>query len=161
MRYRILYSSLYLSPLQLICLVQLCDALVRYDSTGQTTPQTIHFCLASLEDAKRGYPLAGSLQQMFRQALADFNIPVPDELERMMGSAASLGTEELLDACTRSTYRQPINHILPNMDINMADDFVAGWQELESRERPEKETPAAAFVNDRAQRLHIGSLLNP
>lgn len=160
-RYRELYSSFYLSPLQLVCLVQLCDALVCYDSSGPTTSQTIRFCLASLEDAKSGYPLAGPLQKMFRQSLAEYNIPVPDEIERMMGSAANLGTEELLDACTRATYRQPVNHILPNMDINMSEEFVAGWQELESRERPEREIPAAAFVNDRAQRLDIGSLLNP
>lgn len=161
MRYQDLYSSFYLSPLQLICLVQLCDALVRYDSKGQTTSQTIHFCLASLEDAKGGYSLAGALQKMFRQALADYNVPVPDEYEQMMGTAADLGTEELLEACGRATYRQPINHIVPNMDIDMAEDFVAGWQRLESRERREKGTPAAAFVDDRAQRLDIGSLLNP
>jgi len=43
----------------------------------------------------------------------------------------------------------------------MSEEFVAGWQELESRERPEGEIPAAAFANDRAQRLDIGSLLNP
>ena len=160
-RYREIYSNFYLSPFQLLCLIQLCDAVVRYDSTGGTTPQTIHFCLASLEEAKGGYPLAGPLQKMFRQAVADYNIPVPDEFEQMMGSAASLGPEDLLDACSRASYRQPINQLLPNMDRNMAEGFVAGWQQLESRERPEKETPPAVFVDDRAQRLDIGSLLNP
>lgn len=161
-RYSELYSNFYLSPLQLLCLVKICDVVVRHETNPSSTPsQTIHFCLSSLQDAKRGYALAGPLQKMFRQSLADYNIPVPDELERMMGSAAGLGPEVLLDACTRMSYRAPINQLLPNMDPGLAEEFVVGWRGLEGRERPDEQMQPAALGDERSQRVEIGSLLNP
>lgn len=159
-QYRNIYSNFYLSPLQLLCIVELSDALIHYDATSESTPQTLHFCMAALEDAKGGYPVAGPLQKMFRVALADYNIPVPNEIEQIMGPAASLGPEDLLEACTRATYRQPISQILHNMDVNLGEEFIEGWHHLEFREWTGRNMPRAVPGGNRMRRVEIGSLLN-
>ena len=135
--------------------------MVRYDGHGDTTPKTIEFCLVSLEEAKAGYPVAGPLQKMFRLSLTDYGIPVPDELERMIGVSARMGPEELVDACTRPTYRQPLAQITPNMDPELGPDFMDGWHRLaegRSTKLPGAEEPHSR--SEGGKRLEIGSLLN-
>lgn len=162
MQYKRIYTNFYLSPLQLFCLIHVCDVVVRYDGHGDTTPRTVEFCLVSLEEAKVGYPVAGSLQKMFRLSLAEYSIPVPRELERMIGVSARIGPEELLDACTRPTYKQPIAQLLPNMEAGLGQNFMNGWQDIaESRSA---ELPLGEKLDSesygRGKRLAIGSLLN-
>lgn len=84
MQYTTIFTNFYLSPIQLFCLVNLADALVRYGDFDDATVRTVEFCFTSLEEAKIGYPLAGALQKMFRQSLTEYRIPVSDELERMI-----------------------------------------------------------------------------
>ena len=161
-QYQNAYSNFYLSPLQLFNMVHLCDAVVRYTGQSDLTPITVEFCLTSLEEAKIGYPVAGPLQKMFSLSLSEYGIPVPNELERMIGTSAHIGPEELLDACTRSTYKQPITQILPNMETELGQNFVNGWQRmakgrLEETERRERSDSGS---DGRGDRLAIGSLLN-
>ena len=157
-----MYTNFYLSPLQLFCLVHLCDAVVRYDGHDSTTPRTVEFCLTSLEEAKVGYPVAGPLQQMFRLSLIEYDIPVPDELERMIGVSAHIGSEELLDACTRPTYRQPIAQILPNMKADLGHDFINRWQRIAGGRSPEVShgEGSRSKLHGRGKRVEICSLLN-
>lgn len=161
-QYKDTYTNFYLSPLQLFCLVHLCDAVVQYDGHGDTTPRTVEFCLVSLEEAKVGYPVAGPLQKMFRLSLTEYGISVPNELERMMGISAHLGPEELLDACERPTYRQPMSQILPNMGAGIGQDFMNGRQRMAEERATEVrlEERSDSGANDRGKRLAIGSLLN-
>lgn len=162
-QYKSIYTNFYLSPLQLFCMVHLCDAVVRYDGHGETIPRTVEFCLTSLEEAKVGYPVAGPLQQMFRHSLTEYSIPVPKELERMMGGvSARLGPEELLNACTRPTYKQPITQILPNMEAELGQNFMDGWQRIaegKSAEPPLGDMFGSGSYGKRTG-LAIGSLLN-
>ena len=160
-QYRDIFSTSYLSPLQLLCLVQLCDAFLRYDSAGETA-QTIEFCFMCLEDAKPVYPVAAPLEKMFRNSLAEYNLPVPHELDELISRSAHLGPMELLDACTRTTYRQPFSQILPNLHGKAAQDFMARRQYLASQLRPSDEgfRPRSGTADSR-KRMEIGSVLNP
>ena len=160
-RYKSMYTNFYLSPLQLFCLVHLCDVVVRYDGHGNTTPRTIAFCLTSLEEAKVGYPVAGPLQKMFRLSLTDYGIPVADELERMIGESARLGPEELVDAFIRPTYRQPLAQMTPHMEPELGPDFMKEWQHL-AEGRPTEYPPGEEphFRSERGKRVAIDSLLN-
>lgn len=151
-RYQITYSDHFVTPLQLFCLVHLCDALIRYDVQGETTGQATHFCLRALGAAKTGYPVAGPLQKMFRDALTEYQIPVSRELERVMGSTLRLGTEELIKVCTRPTYRLPFSQLLPNTKQDLSQQFVEEWQRFEgNRQRMPKE---------RQKGMDIGAMLN-
>lgn len=161
-QYTSIFSNFYLSPLQLFCLVNLSDALVRYGDLGDATLRTVEFCLSSLEEAKIGYPLAGALQKMFRQSLTEYKIPVSDELERMIGASLRLGPEELLDACTRPTYRQPFAQIIPMMEADAAQGFMDRWQHIaEGRAAglPLEGSPGSES-SGKGKRIEIGSLLN-
>ena len=136
--------------------------MVRWDTYGDTTSGTVRFCLTSLEEAKVGYPVAGPLQKMFRLSLAEYGIPVSDELERTMGASASLGPEELLDASIRPTYQQPITQLLPNMEAKLGQEFMDRWQHIaegRSAELPFGEISGSGSY-ERAKRVAIGSLLN-
>ena len=131
-------------------------------SSRKYDPKTVKFCLTSLEEAKVGYPVAGPLQKMFRLSLTEYRIPVSDELERMIGTSARMGPEELLDACTRPTYQQPIAQIMPNMEAGLGQDFMNGWQHMaedESAELPLGRSPGSGKYG-KGKRLEIGPLLN-
>ena len=162
LQYESIYGNFYLTPLQIFCMVHLCDTVVRYDGHGNITPRMVDFCLTSLQEAKIGYPVAGPLQKMFRLSLAEYSIPIPNELERMIGVSARIGPEELLDACTRPTYRQPIAQILPNVEADLGQDFINGWQRIaedRSVELPSGERSRSGSYG-RGKRVEIGSLLN-
>ena len=159
MQYRDAYSFRYLSPILLFCIVHTCDALVRYDDKSASAIEIARFCLESLDEAKVGYPLAGTLQRMFRLALDDYSISLPDELERLCGPAAKYGLEELLDACTRPSYRQPIAQMLPNLEPSLAQDFMDDWQKL-CEERPEQDQPVESTEPTKQHSMQIDSLLN-
>ena len=150
-RYKTAYSDHFVTPLQLFCLVHLCDAVARYDRSGEVTDQAIRFCLSSLEEAKTGYPLAGPLQKMFRVALSEYQLPIPRELERMMGSTLRLSSEQLLKVCTRMTYRVPISQLLPSMDSDLGQQFVEEWQKSEDR---------VGSSTGKLKSMDIGTMLN-
>ena len=158
-QYRDAYSFRYLSPILLFCIVHICDVLVRYGNKGASAIDITRFCLESLEEAKVGYPLAGPLQKMFRLALDDYSISLPDELERLCGPAAKYGPEELLNACTRPSYQQPIMQMLPNLEPSLAQDFMDDWQKL-CEERPQQSRPVDIPESARQHSMHIDSLLN-
>ena len=155
-QYKNIYSNSYLSPLQLFCLVHLSDALVRYDGHGDGTPRTVEFCLTSLEEAKAGYPVAGPLQKMFYVSLTEYRIGVSDELQRMIRVPASMAPEQLLDACTRPTYKQPIAQITQTMEADLGQDFMDRLQRL--AEVPLEERPSSG--SNREKKMDIRSLLN-
>lgn len=162
-QYRNLYSNQYLSPLHLLCMVHLCDSLVRYGSNDIDTSDVASFCLTSLEQAKVGYPLAGPLQKMFLSALNEYGIQISNEVERIVGTAVRIGPEELLDACSRTSYRQPIAQMLPNMNSDLGEEFMNGLQQIPDRPSPSQVTgrrPDADVMNRRS-RMEVGSLLNP
>ena len=161
-QYSRLYTTHYLSPIQLFCLVHLCDAIIRFDATDSASrTECIEFCLISLEQAKLGYTVAGPLQKMFHVALSDYDIPISRELESHIGSSVRIGPEELLEACTRASYRQPIAQLLPNMAPRLAQEFIAGYQQ-KFQGRPSEQATAEASNPARGQqkRLEINALLN-
>lgn len=123
-QYQKTYGYAYQSPLQLFCTVHICDALVRHDGSNTSTEDVVRFCLECLEEAKFGYSVAGPLQQMFRLAVGELNVPVPDDLEKLIGPSSQYGPEEMLNACTRITYRPPMSQILSNMEPRLGQGFV-------------------------------------
>ena len=161
-QYSRLYTPHYLSPIQLFCLVHLCDAIVRFDASDTASrTECIEFCLISLEQAKIGYTVAGPLQKMFHIALSDYGIPISGGLESHLGASIRIGPEDLLEACTRSSYRQPIAQLLPNMEPRLGQEFIEGYQQLFQGRPSERATAeASSAARGKQKRLEIGALLN-
>jgi len=102
---------------------------------------------------------------MFRNSIFEYNIPVPDELERLIGPSARISPEELLDAFTRPTYKQPITQLISNMDSHLATEFITSWQHLFSEDQASKdlsrENGESGNRNGKGKKIDIGSILNP
>lgn len=96
---------------------------------------------------------------MFRLALDEYSITLPNELERLCGPTSKYGPEELLDACTRPSYQQPIVQLLPNLDPGLAQDFMDEWQKL-CEERPQQNQLVESSEPTRQYSMQINNLLN-
>lgn len=137
--------------------------MIRYEKASDHANRNacIEFCLVSLEQAKIGYTVAGPLQKMFHVALSDYDIPISREMERHMGASIRIGPEDLLEACTRSSYRQPIAQLLPNMAPRLGQEFIDGYQQLfQGRPSEQATAEAASVARGKQKRLEIGALLN-
>ena len=160
-RYCRMYGAAYQTPIQLYCLVHICDAVMTHDRRGQSKPEAIRFCMEVLEEAKQSYPLAKPLQHMFAAAVNECNISLPDDLERLLGSNERYQVDELLNACTRLTYRTPIDQLKPNLEPTLADDFIDEWQRASKEEmNDELESPTSFVRQDNQRSMNISSLLN-
>ena len=110
-----------------------------------------------LQEAKVSYAIVEPLQKMFCLALKEYDLVVPKDLEALVEPIAQYGPEELLDACTRISYRQPLNQIIPNMASSLSMDFMHVRKQLDGRSGANHLTAAEAVIHNRMQ---ITSLLN-
>lgn len=157
-QYRKAYGTFHQSPLQLFCMIHICDAIVSHDGHGGDTLDTIRFCIESLEDAKFGYPVAGPLQRMFANRLIECNISLPNDLENLVGSPHIYQLEDLLNVCARSSYTPPITQLLQNFKPSLAQDFMDEWQAAYDQHPQTNLENPTAVPNQRS--MHIDTLLN-
>ena len=153
---RRLYSSLYQSPLQLFCMVHLGDAMIRFTKGDPSFPaaDVVRFCMDVLEEAKIGPSICGPLQQMFGSAALEMGLTMPDDLKHMIHQCSKYSPEDLLIACTRVTFKQPITQILPMLDASLVEDFPEVWQKMSATLLGGKRS------KEKDQSLRIESLLN-
>ncbi len=69
---------------------------------------------------------------------------------------AEYGSDDILDACTRHTYAQPVDQIIQNMCPTIDKDFSDEWTKM-IENRAEEETRAST---DTGRYMQINSLLN-
>ena len=113
-------------------MVHICEAFTRYGGDTMQEPdcpEIVDFCLRALEQNRVSYPIAGPLQQMFRSSLIDQGLSLPVELTRQVRAAMQYSSDELLDACTRPTYRLPVSQIVANMEPDLGHNFMDLWNE--------------------------------
>lgn len=156
--YSRMYTAIYQSPLQLFVVAHICDALVRFDRDSESTPEVLRFCLETLQEARVSYAVAGPLQQMFCLAIADYGIPLSEDLAQLAESFSHYGPEEMLEACTRITYRQPSSQILSNLESSIARDFSHIRRHMADGYPPEAGGEGAS--SGKQIRMQIRSLLN-
>lgn len=152
------YGAIYLHPILLFCLVHICDAIITHDRASLSTSQTIRFCIETLEEAKTGYPLARSLQQMFVTAVADCNLQLPPDLQGFIAESSMYQLDELLNAVTRPTYQAPISLLLPNLRPGLAQDFMDEWQQASATMDGDSRSEVESTQPQRS--MQISSLLN-
>ena len=149
--------------------MHICDALVDHDRHSDSTPRTIRFCIKTLEEAKASYPLAGPLQRMFATAITDCGLPLPDDLQRLVGPSTMYQLDELMSACGRPTYKTPISQLVPNLKPELAQEFVDEWHAAskgESGQRREGggelnvESPEEVRRVEPKRAMQISALLN-
>lgn len=160
-QYRDAYGALYQSPLLLFCLVHICDAIVSHDGQVSFTASAIRFCMEYLQDAKARYPLAGPLQTMFATSVIETGNAMPSDLRHLPGNDHTYQLDDLLNACTRASYRIPIAQLLPTMSPTLAEDFVREWWATTGQQQHvNQEISPRSSADTSTRSLHINDLLN-
>jgi len=152
---RRLYSSCFPMPLLIFCLIHLCDALVRLSPKEPPAQEVVRFYLEISQQNRANFPLCGPLQSLFLQTVEECGIHLPPELCDIIDSFNHFFLDEILDACTRLTYTQPLDQILPYLDPAIARDFNREWdmQVVNRPKPPRRESSSGRY-------LQIGNLLN-
>ncbi len=156
--YRRLYSSRFLPPLVTMCTVQISDAIIRCSKEPRQSKlvrDTVLFCFAMLHESRMGFGICGPLQELFRRTVVGLNLEFPDSLQELMEPAQPFGVDDILEACTRLEYSQPLNQVLSHIDPFIGNDWPYYWQKLISAPegRPRRPSKTARY-------MQIPSLLN-
>ena len=159
-RSRRLYSTRFCMPLMTFCIVHLSDALIRFSPNDPPAVDVVNFCLSMLQQARTGFPLCGPLQELFRQTAMECNVPLPENIDQMIGLQGHYGMDDFLDACTRLDYKQPVDQSVRHVDSSIGDEWPAAWEKIvNSPERPV--SPESTRRTSTSERfLPIDSLLN-
>ncbi|KAI4264980.1 MAG: hypothetical protein L6R38_009731 [Xanthoria sp. 2 TBL-2021] len=166
--YRRLYSARYLIPLLCFCIIHLGDALIRYSPEEPPASNTVEFSLMLLQQASVGFPICGPLQELFKRTAVDCGAKMPANVDEITGPLRSYGVDDILDACTRLDYKQPVDQSTRHIDDNIAVDWPSKWQEIvNSPNQPEtprstRRTMSTSTTSSSGneQHMRIASLLN-
>ena len=105
-----LYTARFHMPMISLCCVHLADAMVVYEP--KNAPGALHISMSALQEAHSGFHLCVTLQDLLRQRALAHNIELAEGTRSMLGSRPHIGMDEILDACTRMTYTQPLKEVL-------------------------------------------------
>ncbi|KAL8771050.1 MAG: hypothetical protein Q9209_003469 [Squamulea sp. 1 TL-2023] len=165
--YRRLYSTRYLMPLLSFCIVHLGDALIRYSPEDPPASSTVEFSLGLLQQASIGFPICGPLQELYRRTAIECGTKLPANVDEIASPLGSYGVDDILDACTRLDYKQPVDQSVRHIDENIAADWASKWQEIvNSPDRPQpplstrKSSNSTSSSSGSDQHMRIASLLN-
>lgn len=165
-RYRRLYTCRYQDSLQNFSLLHFSDALFRFAPSEVDGKEIVRFCLEVLKEAadgRGGFAVCGPMQEMLRRCAVECEVPMPENLGELMGQE-HYGPDQLLDACTRLSYTQPIDQIVSNLDEEVAQTFAEEWRKfVEGPGDDESQSSEATRISEKSageKIMKIGSLLN-
>lgn len=134
------------------CLVHLGEAIISYSPQGTPAPETLNFCLQALQQARAGFALCGPLQFLFRQRAEECGVRMPEELGELATSFDHYEMDDILDACTRLTYAEPLEQIMRHIDPAIAEEWNQEWEQQVIGRKNLQSTGG--------KYLQIGSILN-
>jgi len=134
--YRTQYTCQYQPALQMFSVLQLTDIIARFFPGGievgsKDGPEAIQLALAQ---SRVAFPLAGPLQEMLRRTTVAYGIRLPKSVMDLMVDPSqpnkSYRMDELVDACTRPSYIQPIAEIQAKYNPSIGVDWLAAGPEF-------------------------------
>ena len=144
-----LYSARYFLPLVSFCLVHLCDALLSYSPQEPPASETLAFCLQALQQNHAGFALCGPLQSLFIQRAEECGVRTPGHLEKLVDAIDGSTVDEILDACTRLSYMEPLDQIIRYIDPAIAKEWNAEWEiQIMGRNRGREHLQIGDILND-------------
>lgn len=153
---RRLYTARFFMPLVSFCLIRVCDSLVRFSPQDPPASDTVDFCLEMLQQTSTGFALCGPLQSLFCQTAEECGVNFSDETRAAMASLRHYAMDDILDACTRLSYTQPIDQVLLRIDPEIAKDWPGEWQ----RQVVAAVGQARRGSSSSGRYMQIGNLLN-
>jgi len=137
--YRTQYTCRYQPVLQMFGLLHLTDVLVRFFSQGsegssKDGPGAVQLGLEVLMESRAGFPVAGPLQEMLRRCANNCHVRLPKNIAQLMESprkTQAYTIDDLIDACTRPTFLQPVAEIHKRYIRSFTDDWATDGGFLE------------------------------
>ncbi|KAL8660241.1 MAG: hypothetical protein Q9202_006733 [Teloschistes flavicans] len=158
---RRLYSTRYLMPLMSFCVIHTGDTLIRYTPHDPLGTQVVEFCLTTLQEASVGFPICGPLQELFRRAAVECGVQLPSNIEEITGNLGSYGMDDILDACTRLDYKQPVDQSVRHVDDKVEEEWASKWQQIvENPARPPPPMPPWRRERRSGKQMRIDTMLN-
>ena len=142
-----LYTARFHMPILSFCCVHLADAAIVYEH--HRGPEALQIAMNALQETRAGFDLCGPLQELLRQRAVACNIQIPSSISPLLGSLSHFGMDEILDACTRLSFTQPLKQILSHFDGEVTEEESGS----RTTDLP-RQTPSAT------QRMQIDALLN-
>jgi len=96
--------------------------------TGKDGPGAIQFGLDVLMESRAGFPIAGPFQEMLRRSANSYSIPLPAKSHEVilpLSKRHLYRMDDLIDACTRPTYVQPVSAIHNKLTPSFAVDWAS------------------------------------
>jgi len=131
--YRTQYTCRYQPVLQMFAVLHLADIIARFfpggiEGRSKDGPEAIQFGMEALMQSRAGFPIAGPLQEMLRRTANECSIRLPRNLSEIMAAPTPpkqiYRMDDLIDACTRPSYIQPVDAIhlryLPSLSADWA-----------------------------------------
>ncbi|KAL8934880.1 MAG: hypothetical protein Q9216_005689 [Gyalolechia sp. 2 TL-2023] len=157
---RRLYSARYLTPLLSFCVVHIGDALVRYSPHEPPGSDVVEFCLGLLQQASVGFAICGPLQELYRRTAYECGVQLPANIETITGQLGSYGMDDILDACTRLDYKQPVDQSIRHIADNIAEEWPSTWERVVNGPGRPASPSSTRKSPTGEQSLRIKSLLN-
>jgi len=149
-----LYSCRYNMPLTAFCIVHLADAFIKFPSDTSSSSDIAAFCIEVLGQNQKGFPICGPLAQVFWTSAQEAGVELPEATDHgLLGSIDRYGVDEILDACTRLSYAQPVDQIGRYIDNAIGDQWQDEWRGQTASSRSRRQSTAE-------KTMQITSLLN-
>lgn len=155
--YRDDFTCRFQPILQMFTVANLCDLIARYYSvnsspTVKNASEALIFGLDVLQESYAhgsGFPIAGVLREILRLAPATYSnkIALPQPYEYQLSQPRKFSYEEIMDACTRATYFQPLWGVREKFEPGLGQDWLRQSARFGMR-RPE--------AGDRSLRVVVG-----
>ena len=100
--------------------------------------------------------MCGPLSSLFRRTSNELGVELPADIDERIGKSVEYSLDDILDACTRLSYRQPTEQALRHMDSSIAADWATEWE----KQIVEPKLKHSRRESSSGRYLQIGSLLN-
>ena len=122
------YSSRFHMPLEMFCVVQLGEVLLRYSPQEPEASTVAEFCLEILKESRSGFACSGPLQDLFYETAEECGVVMTQKMrdlvdveKRYVGNG-----NDFRHACGKESYTA-VMLMARNIDPSFADGWPSQW----------------------------------
>ncbi|PQE11433.1 hypothetical protein CJF30_00011453 [Rutstroemia sp. NJR-2017a BBW] len=124
----------YLSVTQMFAILHLTDVIARFfpnvsGNHGIDGPTAVQLAIKILAKSRFNFPIAGTFIELIYKTAKDIITPLPNDLEELFRRShpnrSKFLLDDTIDACTRTTYTQPVHNIQRRFSPTISSDWAA------------------------------------
>lgn len=128
------HTGQYQPTLQMFAALHLIDVVARFftragGQSGEPGLEAVEFGCRMLIESRDKCPVAGPLHEMLQRTASECGISLPESLNQLMTAnfrdTDIFREDDLIDACARHTYLQPVKEIHKKYSSSFCGDWIA------------------------------------